>query len=217
MKDNGNITGEKDAPVLHWQSRVLCADDLRRNLNGHRELVLLPGTVITPLAADELRGLGIRVNRQEKPQEKPAGPGAWGYAHEQPYSLVASVMQSLGREGLHLVSLQPAGGKEPAAFAKAMADCVARGECQGGVVFCSDSGLACCVANKIKGLRAAAVMNVKQASRALNSLGANFMAIEIPGPTFFEIRQMVRCLCKPSSCPDPVACVLQELDGHAHR
>jgi ribose 5-phosphate isomerase RpiB len=173
--------------------------------------------VITPLAADELRSLGIRVNRQEKSTASADGKGAWGYAQEQPYALVASVIKSLAREGLNLVSLQPAAGTELSAFAKAVADCVVRGECQGGVVFCSDPGLASCVANKTKGLRAAAAMNVNQAARALKSLGANFIAIEMPGPTFFEIRQMVRCLCKPSSCPDQVARVLQELEGHAHR
>ena len=217
MKDNGKVTGAVDAQVFHWQGRVLCADDLRRNLNGHRELVLLPGTVITPLAADEIRGLGIRVNRQEAATEKTAGKGAWGYAQEQPHAMVTSVMQSLAREGLHLVSLQPAVEKELTTCVKAIADCVARGECQGGLVFCSDPGLACCVANKVKGLRAAATMNVKQVFRALKTLGANMIVVEMPGPTFFEIRQMVRCLCKPSSCPDPVACVLQELEGHAHR
>ena len=217
MKDNGKVVvGVTGAQVLHWQGRVLCADDLRRNLNGHRELVLSAGTVITPLAADELRSLGIRVHRQEKSTTTADGKGVWGYAQEQPYALVASVIKSLAREGLNLVSLQPAAGTELSAFAKAVADCVVRGECQGGVVFCSDPGLASCVANKTKGLRAAAAMNINQVSRALKTLGANLIAIEMPGPTFFEIRQMVRRLCKPSSCPDQVARVLQELDGHAH-
>jgi len=218
MKKNGKVVaGAADAQVLHWQGRVLCAEDLRRNLNGHRELVLLPGTVITPLAADELRSLGIRVNRQGKSTATTDSKDVWGYAQEQPYALVGGVIKSLARDGLNLISLQPAAGKELATLAKAVADCVVRGECQGGVMFCSDPGLACCVANKTKGLRAVAVMNVNQVTRALKSMGANLIAVELPGPTFFEIRQMLRCLCKPSECPAAVARVLQELDGHAHR
>jgi hypothetical protein len=215
MKNNGKVDAG-NSQVLHWQGRVVCADDLRRNLNGHRELAVLPGTVITPLAADELRVLGIRVSRLEKPTDNVGGPAAWGYAQEQQYPLVAGVMQSLRREGLHLVSLQAAEGKDLSVLVKTIANCVVRGDCLGGVVLCSDPGLACCVANKFKGLRAAAAMNVHQASRALKTLGANLIAIEMPGPTFFEIRQMIRCLGKPSSCPEPVACVLRELD-HAHR
>ena len=216
MKDNGKVDAG-NPQVLHWQGRVLCADDLRRNLNGHRELVLLPGTVITPLAADEIRRLGIRIDRREKPTAKVGGNSAWGYAQERIDPVVTSVMQSLAREGLHVKSLQPAAGQNPSAWAKAIADCVARGECQGGLVFCADPGLVSCVANKVKGLRAAAAINVQQAARAAKNLGANLIAIEMPGPTFFEIRQIVRCLCKPSECPDGVASVLQELDGHAHR
>jgi ribose 5-phosphate isomerase RpiB len=217
MKDNAKVKVAVDVQVLHWQGRVLSADDLRRSLNGHRELALLPGTVITPLAADELRSLGIRVTRQAKATEKAVGHSAWAYAQEQPNPQVSSVIQALKREGLHLKLLQPEAGKEPSRWAKAVADCVARGECKGGLVFCSDPGLVCCVANKVKGLRAAAATNVNQATRAVKTIGANVIAIEMPGPTFFEIRQMVRCLCKPSNCPDLVACVLQELDCHAHR
>jgi ribose 5-phosphate isomerase RpiB len=217
MNDNGQDGKENDAQVMHWQGRLLCADDLRRSFNGHRELVLLPGTVITPLAADELRGLGIRISRLVKSIEKAGANDTWGYAQEQPQPLVTSVLQSLGREGLHLKPLQADQAKESSTWARAVANCVARGECRGGVVFCADPGLTCCVANKIKGLRAAAVMNVQQAARALKTLGANVIAIEMPGPTFFEIRQMIRCLVKSSTCPDKVACVLQELDGHAHR
>src|SRR5206468_2150414 len=125
---------ETDVRVLHWHGRVLSADDLRRSLNGHRELVLSPGTVITPLAAEELRGLDVRISRQEKPMEKTGGNDAWGYVQEQPQPLLSSVLQSLGREGLHLKPLQVE-AEEPSAWARIVAACVARGDCQGGVVF----------------------------------------------------------------------------------
>jgi hypothetical protein len=53
----------------------------------------------------------------------------------------------------------------------------------------------------------------------MTTVGANMLAVEMPGRTFFEIKQMLRLLgtgAKPC-CPDGVACTLRELDGHAHR
>jgi ribose 5-phosphate isomerase RpiB len=100
-----------------------------------------------------------------------------------------------------------------------LAECVARGDCQGGIVFCQDPGLVCCVSNKVAGLRAVVVSSAASAARAALSLAANFVAVEMPGRTFFELRQILRTLCTTDAraCPAGVACTLQELDGHAHR
>jgi hypothetical protein len=204
--------------ALRWSARVLSADDLRRNLNGRHELVLTAATVVTPLAAEHVRAHGIRVSRLAEPEgENKTSGDTWGYVLEHPQPLVTSALQALARDGLHLQALPAATDKQPGAWSRSIAECIAAGECRGGIVFCSDAGLVCCVANKVKGVRAAAVLNVQQAARALLTLGANLLAVEVPGRTFFEIRQIVRCLLKPSVCPDGVACVLQELDGHAHR
>jgi ribose 5-phosphate isomerase RpiB len=85
-------------------------------------------------------------------------------------------------------------------------------------VFCADPSLVCCVINKVAGLRAAAVATVAQAARATLTLGANVLAVEMPGRTFFEVRQILRTLLVGEvMCPPGVACTLGELDGHAHR
>jgi hypothetical protein len=56
------------------------------------------------------------------------------------------------------------------------------------------------------------------AARATLSLAANLLAVEMPGRTFFEVRQILRTLiAAPGACPGGVACTLRELDGHAHR
>ena len=64
-----------------------------------------------------------------------------------------------------------------------------------------------------------AVATVGQAARATLTLAANLLAVEMPGRTFFEVRQILRTLYAPAppACPDGVACTLRELDGHAHR
>jgi hypothetical protein len=199
-------TANSDAPVLHWPGRVLSLADLQRSLNGHRDIILAPGTIITPLAAEELRHRGVTLTRRT---EKPAASSAvtWGVACERSYAVVTNAMQGLARESTPLRELAWHG-------ARAVADQVATGTCV--VAFCEDPALVCCVANKLPGLRAAAVNTVLQASRAATTLGANLLAVEMPGRTFFEVRQILRNLGRPV-CPEEMATVLRGLDGHAHR
>ncbi len=106
-------------------------------------------------------------------------------------------------------------------WAKAVAECVARGECTpGGVVFYDDPALVCCVANKLPGLRAAARDDGPQAARAtLDALGVNLLAVRDARPDVLRaMRQMVRLLCGFVGLPrwagrHPT----RELDGYAHR
>src|SRR5438270_9961068 len=147
-----------DGHVLRWPGRVLAVEDLRRSLNGHRELVLTPDAVVTPLAAEHLRHNGVEVRRQGA--EPPAGLHAsapWGFAQDRPHALVQSAIRSLARDGLVVRELPAAGQELACRWARAVAECIARGECQGGVLFCEDPGLVCCVANKLPGLRAVGV------------------------------------------------------------
>jgi hypothetical protein len=207
MADNGR--------PLRWTGRVLAFDDVRRQLNGHGELILSPGTVVTPLAAEQLREQGVRVTRAAAAPQ--AAKAAWGVAQERPHPFVESAVRSLEREGVALRPLAVCEG-ESCRWAQALGACVRAGECRGGVVFCGDPGLVCCVANKTAGVRAVAVTTVGQAARAALTLGANLVAVEMPGRTFFEVRQILRTLCAAAApCPPGVAGALQELDGHAHR
>jgi ribose 5-phosphate isomerase RpiB len=168
--------------------------------------------VVTPLASEELRTNGVRVVRQT-----PTHNVAWGHGQERSYPLVESAVQALNREGLSLRTWPECDGLL-CRWSRSVAECVARGECVGGVLFCGDPGLACCVANKVPGLRAVAVTTVQQAARATLGLAANLLVVEMPGRTFFEIRQILRTLIAGTrTCPDGVACTLRELDGHAHR
>src|SRR5207245_1737657 len=135
-----------DGEVLHWPGRVLSADDLRRSLNGHRQLVLAAGAVITPLAAEQIRADGIRVSRRPVEKQLAPSPG-WGYAQDRSHVLVESAIRALEREGVSLKELKMQGQPSACRWARAVAECVARGDCRGGVVFCDDPGLLCCVAN----------------------------------------------------------------------
>jgi hypothetical protein len=219
MDANGQARkGSLDGQILHWPGRVLTAEDLRRSLNGHHELVLTPRAIVTPLAAEHLRTNGIQIVRKAN-EERPATIKAWGYAQDRPHPVIRSAVQAVERDGLSLTEWPVNGDQAVCHWAKAAAECIARGECRGGVLFCQDPGLVCCVANKVPGLRAVAVVTVAQAAKATTTLGANLVAVEMPGRTFFEVRQILRTLCAVGApvCPPGAACTLEELDGHAHR
>jgi ribose 5-phosphate isomerase RpiB len=126
-------------------------------------------------------------------------------------------VQSLEREGVKLEALPTCDGASWD-WARQLAECIARGDCLGAVVFCADPGVVCCVANKIGAVRAISVLTSTQAARARTSIGANMLAVEMPGRTFFEVRQILKALSRTAAeCPQKIADVLQELDGHAHR
>src|SRR4051794_12372477 len=108
MSDNGQVReATPQASALRWPDRVLASTDLHRCLNGHRELILSPRTVVTPLAAEHLRAQGIRVTLQDG-ERLPPPACLWGYAQDRPHPLVGSAVQALQREGLALREL-PAG------------------------------------------------------------------------------------------------------------
>jgi hypothetical protein len=204
-----------DGEVLHWPGRVLSAEDLRRSLNGHRQLILPARAVITPLAAERIRNDGIQVSRQAV-EEHPALETPWGYAQDRPHVFVQCSIEALQRDGVALKELKVAGQPSACRWARVVAECVAHGDCRGGVVFCEDAGVLCCVANKVAGLRAAVANTVAQASRATLTLAANLLAVDMPGRTLFEVRQILRVCGSRTKCPADLASTLRELDGHAH-
>src|SRR5258708_5485936 len=99
MSDNGQApTTPGDGAVLRWPGRVLSAEDVRRRVNGHRRLLLRRGSVVTPLAAEELREHGVEWEQED---EK-ASPSPWGYAQDRNYPLVSSAIRTLARDGIAL-------------------------------------------------------------------------------------------------------------------
>jgi hypothetical protein len=213
MTTNGHMM-ETAADVLRWPGRVVSAVDLVRHLNGQRRLLLTGNAILTPNAIDELRQRGVTVERES---DTPAVAPNWGCGQDWPHASVHSALQALEREGLRFRPLSESNGGSSASWARSVAECVSQGTCCGGVIFCENPALVCCVANKIAGLRAATVTTLGQLGRALEALAPNLIAVEMPGRTFFEVRQILRTVWANRTCPEGVACTLKELDGHAHR
>ena len=144
--------------------------------------------------------------------------GGWGYAVEGCPSTMLQVALRAAQHNGHSPQALPECNGEPCGWVRQVAECLRSGRCRTAVLFCNDAGLACCIANKVPGVRAAAVWTVPQAAQALVRLGANLLVVEMAGRTFFECKELLRLCCDgAATCPPGVACVLQELDGHAHR
>jgi len=141
----------------------------------------------------------------------------WGYAVEgRPSTMLQVALRAVQRNGHQPQSLPECNG-ETCGWIRQVAECLRSGRCRTAVLFCRDACLACCIANKVPGVRAAAVWTVGQAARALEQLGANLLVVEMAERTYFECKEMLRLCCDGAACPPAVACILQELDGHAHR
>lgn len=142
---------------------------------------------------------------------------AWGYAVEgRPPTMLQVALRGLHRNG-HSPRPLPECNGETCAWIRQIAECLQNGTCRTAVLFCRDACVSCCIANKVPGVRAAAVWTVAQAERALEMLGANLLVVEMADRTYFECKEMLRLCCNGADCPPSVACILQELDGHAHR
>jgi hypothetical protein len=220
MAGNGQPDTAMDGATARWPGRVLTALDLRQSLNGAQELHLDRRTIVTPSAADELRVRGVRIIRSDV-DSTTMGIRASGlaYALERPEPQVHAALAAHAREGVDWRELPPRGSEEPCRWARAIAERVTAGEWQRALVFCADAGLVCCVANKVKGVRSVDVTSAMRATRAVQSLAANVLVVEVPGPTFFELRQILRVVAgiRTATCPPGLAGTLKELDGHAHR
>jgi hypothetical protein len=198
-----------------WTGNVLSADDVRRRLNGQREVRLSIQTVLTPLAIEELHRCNIRWTVEIEPES--SAPTHAAFALERESALVASAVRAVQRDGLGLRRFELGHSTDCVRWALALADCVAREEISVALAFCDDPALACCVANKVAGVRAASVSSVDQARRAVLSLAPNFIAVEVPGRTFFELRQIIRLVALPTPCPQPLVQILAEVERRARR
>jgi hypothetical protein len=141
----------------------------------------------------------------------------WGYAVEgRPSAMLQVALRAVHRNGHSPQALSECKG-EACGWVRQVAECLRSGRCRTAVLFCRDACLACCIANKAPGVRAAAVGTVAQAARALESFGANLLVVEMADRTYFEFKELLRLCSAGADCPPGVACVLEELDGHAHR
>jgi hypothetical protein len=198
--------------VLRWSGRVLTAIELERVREPVREIRIPLRTIITPSAADWIRSCGAVVI--EETVAPSARIGGWCCSSEKPFPPVETALAGLARDGISFAAWPAANGEPLAQWVRWLAENVASGECAGAIAFCQDAALAVCVANKVATIRAAAVANGNQVKAAFQGFAANWLAVTVPGPTFFEIRQILRTIATPPKpeCPPNTAEILAELE-----
>jgi ribose 5-phosphate isomerase RpiB len=196
--------------VHEWPGTVLALNDLQRLGPNLRELIVADKVVLTPCARDEIKRLGVSLVRRETKKETSIGYGSDGL-----YPQVATVVLALGNEGFTLKALQMQQGIGSMLLGKTAGEMVASGVMKSAVLFCREPEAAACAANKLVGIRAAAVNNMMQAKRACSSLGANMMVVEMPGRTYFEIRQVILLMMNGKGCPEGSQALLERLDARS--
>jgi hypothetical protein len=140
----------------------------------------------------------------------------WGCAIEgQPTAMLQAALRTVARDGCRPEPLPVCDG-DLSNWVCQVAECLRSGPCRRAVLFCADPGLACCLANKVPGVRAVVVGTVSQTIQALKGLGANLLVVERMDRTYYEYRQIIQLCRAGADCPPEVARFLQELDGHAH-
>ncbi|GIW79720.1 MAG: hypothetical protein KatS3mg105_1527 [Gemmatales bacterium] len=202
---------------LHWPARVLTGSDLRVSWHGQRELVVGENTIITPLAMDYVRAHNIRLTRQPTPTANGTKRAATGIALacDSRFSQMSAVLVALKRENIEFAQVATLAGSI-AEQAHSFAEQLASELFQAVAIVCDNAGLACCIANKVRRVRAVAVASVNEVAKALSSFGANYFALDVEGRTFFELKQMLKTIAaaKNANCPVPVQRLLEEIDAH---
>lgn len=144
--------------------------------------------------------------------------GKWAFASEGrlPVAL-QTALAALGRDGLTPELLTNVPVATPQGI-RGLAASILDGRFARVVIGTKEAALVVCLANKMNGIRAAAVDSVHQAENALRSIGVNLLVIDPTARTYFELRQILRlCATWSAACPMEFASQLEELGAHAHR
>ncbi|HIE04215.1 MAG TPA: ribose 5-phosphate isomerase B [Candidatus Latescibacteria bacterium] len=176
-----------------FQGKLLTEGEVRSAAErGVREIALLPGTLVTPLAKDAIKELGISVvpytsepERSSRPSSNP-GPIAIGADHAG-FALKETIREALVKEG-HTIRDFGTSSPEPVDypdFALRVAQAVSSGACTMGIVVDGTGFASAVVANKLPGIRAAVCWDLLTVRLAREHMDANVLAIggKLIGPT----------------------------------
>ncbi len=194
--------GHDPSSVLHWTRGLLTVEDLRHSLNGHRTVCVSARAIVTPQAQDHLRSARIAVVR-EASATHPTAAG-WVVAQEREFPLVRSAVQALIREGIAVKFGESAASL--LTWTRTTVEAIEHGAMLGAVLLCTDPALVSCLANRNAAVRAVSLCTLAQAAQASLTVSPNLVAVEMPGRTFYEIRQIVRMFVTGvPTCPDGLA------------
>jgi len=168
---------------------VITAELVQAGLNGSRNsaggIRIGPRAILTPSARDYLRTKNINWTRETVAATAGGSKTRWLAMVSKANSQAEAVIKNLQAGGLaweqRLVGL-------PVEAISLAISAICRGEAAGVVVFSGEPEVVACLANRNQSVRAAVAINAHSAAAARQSLGANLLAIDPAGRSFFELR-----------------------------
>ncbi|WZP01074.1 hypothetical protein EP7_003572 [Isosphaeraceae bacterium EP7] len=168
------------AGVEPYAGRLFGARQVESLSAETREIQLAPATIITPLARDLLKRLGITVTRVAR--LKVERPGEWGFGVE----VESGVTESIRRTWLDSPVLWTDLGPDVDEVARWISD----GSDRGALVLTPQASVAHWRASQVAEVRAATVNDGDSVARAIRFLGANLLVIEPAGRTIHELKSV---------------------------
>lgn len=182
----------------HFAGPLLALRHVESLPSGVREVRIDPSTVLTPLARDQLRRLGIAVRIVSRSELARAGvAGEWGLAIESALPLAEGLRRSLLSDRDPWADL----GDDP----HEAAAWVAVGPHRAAVIVAAEPALVAWSCSQTPGVRAAALTDPDALLRAARSLAPNCLVIDPAGQSIFAIRHLCATfrrigVAEPSGC-----------------
>lgn len=179
---NGQASPSRiDEPV--FEGRLLSLRDAESLSAASRVVRVAPGTVITPLARDYLKKLGLEVRfvaRSEVDRVRHAGE--WGFSIEAESGVMDAFRRSI------LDGVEP--WRELSASVSDAAEWVAELDGRGALVLTDEAALAVHRAYQVPHVRAAVAEEPNAAARAVRSIGVNVLVVEPAGKSIALLKQI---------------------------
>jgi hypothetical protein len=208
--------GENSAKgdTLVVPGNVLSAAALDGRLGGVRRVVIGPRAVVTPAAHDLLKRHGVEFSRRETTQtttndkgcEKSSGAKlvlATSDTQYDPALLVAAASRTL-------TSVDRLPDRPLADAIAPLDDAMHRGQCP-GVLLTRRTAAAACLANRRRGMRAAAATSVNDVTNAIDDVAVNLLVVDPAGKSMAALRVMLQRLAAAGwrDCPTELRGVLE--------
>ncbi len=168
-----------------FQGRLLSLRHAEALSPGTRSLRVAQGTVITPLARDALKRLGIGVRLVAKAEiDGGRNHGQWGFSIES--QAMTGIVEAFRRSLLE----NDDAWSDLGASVDAAARWVTSSQSRGALMLAENASLAVYRGCRFQGGRAAQAVDAESTSRAVRALGANLLVVEPAGKPIALLKQI---------------------------
>lgn len=180
---NGSIRPSTNQDSDVFAGRLLSLRHAEMLKPGRRVVKVSPETIITPLAKDLLKRLGVEVRLIARDElNRVRNAGEWAFAIERETGLVEAFRRALldGTDAWH----------ELGASVDDVTDWVAAGEARGALLLADEASMAVYRGCQVPGVRAASVEEPGAVVRAVRAIGVNLLVVEPPGKSISLLKQI---------------------------